>query len=392
MFLSRWLTIVSVFLLSAAALGCQVESRPVTVETIGDGTGGSVSVSAVAAPAPTPAMSSKFGDKGIFIPVGLEPETSGPTKSDGIFTATTNREIYQKISTDYQEIATLANRVKDGEPLPAAEILLLYEAGMHTRLGASSRSLRAFARSESRAKEYPVAAEFYGTPTFLDTHISDVIRNRRSAEGYTPAQQSQAIKKGILRIIYHWSRRYVQNARETLNEGWVDEAWAIYVGEEKDGKYPNSLAAVAQSREANFNRPGTLDTPLREALSRAQQAATNDNQEAYDAAANDVYSRYHAIFYLCSVRYLNEAVKAVQGGDVEKAKTAMVEGYSYYLNIQPQVALADAAANQAIVDFYTGDATKLTTAMRDSALAAINGTAGALMLKDSDLVRPADFQ
>ncbi|MEZ4554017.1 MAG: hypothetical protein R3B59_08920 [Dehalococcoidia bacterium] len=46
---------------------------------------------------------------------------------------------------------------------------------------------------------------------------------------------------------------------------------AIYVGEERDGKYPNSLAATAQSREGNFNRPGSIDTPLREALSRAQQ-------------------------------------------------------------------------------------------------------------------------
>lgn len=82
MSLTRWFTIVSVFLLSAAALGCQAEARPVTVETIGDGTGGSVSVSAVAAPAPTPAVPSDSSAKGIFIPVGLEPETSGPTKSE----------------------------------------------------------------------------------------------------------------------------------------------------------------------------------------------------------------------------------------------------------------------------------------------------------------------
>src|SRR5215470_8414129 len=65
---------------------------------------------------------------GLFIPAGLAPATSGPTKSDGIYKPNTNREIYQKISTDYQEIAALTNQVNEGK-LPAAEILLLYEAG-----------------------------------------------------------------------------------------------------------------------------------------------------------------------------------------------------------------------------------------------------------------------
>src|SRR5215831_14124129 len=69
---------------------------------------------------------------GLFIPAGLAQATSGPTKSDGIYKPNTNREIYQKISTDYQEIAALSNHVNEGKPLPAAEILLLYEAGKHT--------------------------------------------------------------------------------------------------------------------------------------------------------------------------------------------------------------------------------------------------------------------
>src|SRR5262245_45245938 len=78
---------------------------------------------------------------GLFIPAGLAPATSGPTKSDGVYKPNTNREIYQKISTDYQEIVALTNQVNEGKPLPAAEILLLYEAGKHTRIGLQSRSL-----------------------------------------------------------------------------------------------------------------------------------------------------------------------------------------------------------------------------------------------------------
>ena len=45
-----------------------------------------------------------------------EYETESPTKSDGYYTPTTHREIYQKISSDYQEIAALTNVIKDGKP------------------------------------------------------------------------------------------------------------------------------------------------------------------------------------------------------------------------------------------------------------------------------------
>jgi hypothetical protein len=53
---------------------------------------------------------------GLFIPAGLVPATSGPTKSDGIYKPNTNREIYQKISSDYQEIAALTNQLNEGRP------------------------------------------------------------------------------------------------------------------------------------------------------------------------------------------------------------------------------------------------------------------------------------
>jgi len=373
---------------SIAISACGGEDRP-DVDVIGDGSSGSasgsgsVSVSASGAPS-SPSAGSTGG--GLTIPTGLAAQTSGPTKSDGIFTPTTNREIYQKISTDYQEIVKLTNQVNDGKPLPAAEILLLYEAGMHTRIGTASRSLRGFAREAARVEEFPDAVAFYTTATFLDTEVNDAIAKARTAADYTDGQRRQAIQKGIQRIIYHWSRRYIQQAATSLNPGLVDEAWAIYVGEEVDGKYPNSLAATAQGREANFNRPGTLDTALREAMSRAQKAAADKNQAAYDAAANDIYSRFHAIFYLGAVRYLNEALKSAQSGNMEAAGVQMVEGYSFYLSIQPQVAKADAAADKAMVDFYKSQPASLTAASRDAALAAINRTANALLLKPADLV------
>ncbi len=65
--------------------------------------------------------------------------------------------------------ARLWNVFNEGKPLPAAETLLLHEVGMHTRVGPRSKTLRAFARDPERADEYPAAAEFHGSETFLVT-------------------------------------------------------------------------------------------------------------------------------------------------------------------------------------------------------------------------------
>jgi hypothetical protein len=392
-------------LLAILLVACSGEDRP-DVDVVDDGGSGSVSGSGSSSgsvsasgtgsssgSASASASASGSGSSGaatgggLLIPAGQAPETEGPSASDGIFTPETNREIYQKISSDYQEIASLANVVNDGEPLPAAEILLLYEAGYHTRLGLSSRSLRGFARDYARTVEFPEAVEFYDSPTFLDTPINDAIAGSRTAENYTDAQRRQAILKGVLRVIYHWSLRYIQNAEETLNEGWVDEAWAIYVGEPgEDGSYPNSLSALARSREANFGREGTIDEPMREAMVRAQAAAKADDSAAYLEAANDIYSRFNALFYLATVRYLGESLASAEGGDIDAAAIQQVEGLSFYQSIQWKVAAADASADEAIVAFFTSAPDAITAEMRDAALEALNGTATALLLEDGDLV------
>jgi hypothetical protein len=381
--IGKRLILVGGVVTAALLAACSGEDRP-RVDVIGGSDSASVSVSA-SGPGPDTAGSPR-GSAGLSIPAGLSPETSGPSRSDGIYTPTTNREAYQKISSDYQEIVALTNQVNEGKPLPAPEILLLYEAGMHTRIGTSSRSLRLFAREADRAREFPEEAAFYGTPTFLDTEINDAITGARTAANYTPAQRRQAIQKGVLRILYYWTKRYLLSARESLNPGLVDEAWAIYVGEEKDGVYPNSLAGVAQSREQNFNRPGALDAPLRRAMSRAQKAAAEKDQAMFDAAASEVYSRFNAIFYLSTVRYLNESLRNAESGSAESTGVSQIEGLSYYLSIQPQVAKADATADAAIVAYFKAPPSALTAATRDATLAALNRTSEALLLKQADLV------
>ena len=226
----------------------------------------------------------------LFITAGQYPETDGPTKSDGYYTPTTNREIYQKISTYYQEIAKLTDVIKEGKPLPAADILLLYEA------------------------------------------------------------------------------------------------WAIYVGEEVDGEYPNSLAATARSREANFGREGTIDIPLRQAMDRARQAADDGDAAALEKATQEVYSRFNAIFYLGAVRYKGRVLDDAGAGDHDSLATHQVEALAFYQSIQPAVAKADPSANDTIIAFLEAEPDGITTASRDAALAALNTAASALLLEQSDLV------
>jgi hypothetical protein len=380
-------------------LGCQPEQRPTpgSVTTIGTPAGAtgsaSVSVSGPQAGPTAPSAAATAAPAAAAGPAttpGASPAVV-PSKPDGIYSPTTNREIYQLIASDYQEIVALTNQGNEGKPLPTNDILDIYEHSRLARVGTSMRILRDFARDPARAEEYPDAAQFYASPTFLDDPVIAAITGTGSAAQYSPAQRRQAIQKGIIRIIYHWSRRYMAQARGSLNPGLVDEAWAIYMGKEVDGKYPNSLSGVAVSREGNFNRPGSVDVPLREAMRRAQQAAQNKDAAAYEEAERDVYSRYHAIFYLSTVRYLNEALKTVQAGNAASAAVQQMEGLSYYHSIQPTVAEADAEADRAIVAFYTAPPASLTMQLRDTTLAALNRAASALLLKPEDLVTPASF-
>jgi hypothetical protein len=314
-----------------------------------------------------------------------------PSAPDGVYTPTTDREIYQRIASDYQLITALTNQIDEGLPLPTAEILQIYEEARIARIGDGSRPLRGFARETARAQEFPEAAQFYGSATFLDDPVIDAIQGTGSAAVYSEAQRREAIQKGLLRIIYYWSARYVEQARANLNPGLVDEAWAIYMGVPVDGRYPNSLSASAVTREILFSRPGSIDVPLRQALVRAQQAAANQNAVAYASAANDVHSRFNAIFYLSTARYLQVAWEAAQTSSLDRTAVLQVEGLSYYRSIQPQVALADPSADQTLVAYFTASPESLTLAARDEAPDALNRSFDALRLVPSDRVTPATF-
>ena len=93
------------------------------------------------------------------------------------------------------------------------------------------------------------------------------------------------------------------------------------------------------------------------------------------------------MFYLGSVRYMNEALKHAQAGDTDASGTALVEGLSFYRSIQPAVAQATTAADEAMLAYFESAPSELTAGKRDAALAALNRDRhGAL----TDAGRPRD--
>ncbi len=389
-----------VVLVLVATLGCQAEQRPTSgggsVQRIGSPQTGSVSGATGSVSGIAPARSASPGAS----PVA---SSGGMTPGDGIYTPVGNVDGYLQFGTDYQDIIALTNAVNEGRPMPTQEILNIYQNGKNF-IGSNGapRPLRAFARGENRAREFPEAAQFFGTNEFLDEPVMDAITASGNAAGYTPAQQRQAIQKSVARILYYHTLQELRAAIPRIEAGNVDpasgaphnvdEAWAIYMGAPDGTTYPRSLSATARSRETNFNREGMVDRPLREALQRAQRAAAAGNMSEFTAAQRDVESRLNAIFYLSAARYLNEALRAAQSGNTANAQASQAEGLYYYMTIQPLVARADSSADQSVVRYYRADPAALTQGSRDEALNALNRTLTALGLTDQDRVTPASFQ
>ena len=128
------------------------------------------------------------------------------------------------------------------------------------------------------------------------------------------------------------------------------------------------------------------------AFERVRQAAEDGDSTACDAAGQEVHSRFNALFYLATVRYLGFSCNDVQEG--KDPGTHLVEALAFYQAIQPEVANADPAADATIVAFLESEPGQIAAQSRDGFLAALNRVAVALLLRQSDLVtgyqRPAD--
>jgi hypothetical protein len=93
-----------------------------------------------------------------------------------------------------------------------------------------------------------------------------------------------------------------------------------------------------------------------------------------------------ALFYLGTVRNMNEPLLTIGSGDADTAAAQLVEGLGYYRSLQPELAAAMPEVDRLIVAYFTTPATDITTAQRDAAVAALNSAASVLLLSTSDLI------
>ncbi len=327
---------------------------------------------------------------------------SNATRGDGVYTPVSNVDLQQAIARDIGDIDQLLNQGTQARPLPNAEIMAIYEQGRHARTADAVWSLRGFATSPVRSREFPEDAGFYGSDAFLDEPLRSAIAGTGVTIPFGPEQRHQAIQKGLLRIARYWSLQGLAAAEPKLRAGEsdaltgaphdVDAAWAVYVGPETGAPYPSSLAAAARQLEDNFGRTGSIDRPLRAAMARAQQGALRNDRREFSAARLEATSRLNAIFYLEAARDLTEMARAAQAGNVSGAANVQMAGLSAYLAIQPIVAIADPEADRTLVAVFRTDPGALTLTHRDDGIDALNRTAPALGLLASDLVSPADFR
>ena len=161
-------------LVVALTLGCQPEQRPGTAVQPG-------TVERIVPPGGTPYTGTVYGPGGlpvqggapssgtVYGPGGLPAQgasAAAVTPGELYYTPVSNVGVYQLLSQDFQEIGLLTNAVNEGKPLPAAEILAIYQNAKHARVGSTARQLRTFARAEARQREFPDAARSTAAPPF----------------------------------------------------------------------------------------------------------------------------------------------------------------------------------------------------------------------------------
>jgi hypothetical protein len=309
---------------------------------------------------------------------GIGPVTGG----NEIYAPVSNVEGYNNLSLDLQEIRDIMAPARDGGEVDWNAVAAIYQDGKNSLRGDGTlRTLQSIATDEAVLAVFPDGAAVYGDANFLDARMTDAIEGTGVAAGLSDNSRRQIVEKTMLAIVYAKALQEIDAARVKVEENNladadgaphnVDEAWGLYAGAANpDGSRPYSLSATALSREGNFGLEGKLDTPLYEALAATLAAAQAGDLEAFDAAAASVRGYMNSIFYLASLRYVNESVKDT---DAAARETHLAEGWSFFQTIRTAVAAGDAGAAEAIEGVYTSDpADALPEEAIDSVYGALN--------------------
>lgn len=267
---------------------------------------------------------------------------------DAGYTPVSSVDPHAAIGDDIAKIQELLAPAKQGAAVDWAAVKAVWgEGGGSKKSDGSSRTLRTLADAPD------IVAS-------VDAAIAG------SAEGASDAVRAQQVDKGISVLLAAKVMEELQGAADKVAAGKtepaagaphnVDEAWAFFTARGK------GLASTAEKRAADFKREGAVAEPILAALRRAQAAAGNGDSAGLSDATRQVQEGLNYVFYLATHKYLGA------GDEVGRA-----EGGTFYRAIQPFVASADAAADQAIVAaFASGDGAAGRAALhRDPVLKAL---------------------
>lgn len=267
---------------------------------------------------------------------------------DAGYTPVSNVDPHAAIGDDIARIKELLAPAKQGAAVDWTGVKAVWEEGEASKKGdGSTRTLRKLVDDPD-------------TVASVDGAIAG------SAGGASGEVRAQQVDKGISVLLAAKVIEELQGAAEKVAAGKtdpaagaphnVDEAWAFFTAK------GNGLASTAEKRAADFKRDGSVAEPILAALRRAQAAASKGDSAGLTDATGEVRQGINYVFYLATHKYLGASDDA-----------GRAEGRTFYRAIQPFVAAADAAADQAIVaGFASGDAASARAALhRGSVLKAL---------------------
>jgi len=263
---------------------------------------------------------------------------AGATAATGeLYTPVSDVSSHAAIGQDIGAIKALLDVAKEDEPVAWDAVDTLFNDGESSVKGdGSTRSMATLVTSDEAA--------------VVTASVQDAIDGTGNAAGLPDGARAQLVDKGMSALLGLKITDELAAAETKLAAGEtdpdkgaphnVDEAWAFFTA---DGR---GLASTAEKRAADFEKEGEVLEPVLEALTAAQTAALEGDEQAFATASTDVQRAVNYIFYLATYRYLDRTDPVGQA-----------EGQAFYWGIQHIVA-ADAPGADAIIvtAFETGDA------------------------------------
>lgn len=374
--------LVALVALVAACGDDDGEDRPGSVDVIGGSGSGSASGSASGSVSGVSGSASASGISG--------PVNTDPSGAIGGYQPASDVEQHARVSLDVARI----NELLDADPIDFEAVREVYlEGGSSTNSSGNPRTLAGFARNADRTE--PIWDDFvahFDDEIWMHTFVLSALDATGPFEGESDAVRRQGVQKGIQnQIMVAWVLHEVVVAQAKVADGDIepasgaphnwDEGWAFYHGADPNG----APFATAAKRGDNFGTGSAVNDALLVAFEDGLQATLDGDEEALQAAADEVVRQLTITYTQATIRYANKVDAALADGDEESARVSQAEGWSFYRVIEPWVAAVDADAAADIASRYDLGAGPPQEGSAAVVEAAIESVYGGLNISSDDV-------